>query len=84
MNDARSCDGPPVVVIGAGAVGIACACFLQQDGRQVLVLDPGGPGETDELAGRRGAVGGRRVAVEVDLQGHKQRRPRRRSSGAVG
>jgi len=34
-----------VVVIGAGIVGIACAAFLQRDGRRVTVLDPGGPGK---------------------------------------
>ncbi|WP_372624276.1 NAD(P)/FAD-dependent oxidoreductase [Falsiroseomonas sp.] len=35
----------PVVVIGAGVVGVACALNLRRDGRDVLVLDPGGPGE---------------------------------------
>jgi D-amino-acid dehydrogenase len=35
----------PVVVIGAGIVGLACATYLQRDGRKVVIVDPGGPGE---------------------------------------
>jgi D-amino-acid dehydrogenase len=34
----------PVVVIGAGIVGMALARALQREGRPVVVLDPGGPG----------------------------------------
>lgn len=35
----------PVVVIGAGIVGMACAAFLRRDGRAVTVIDERGPGE---------------------------------------
>src|ERR1700751_3374108 len=35
----------PVVVIGAGIVGLCCATYLQRDGHEVVVVDPGGPGE---------------------------------------
>ena len=33
-----------VVVIGAGAVGLSAALYLQRDGHQVTVIDPRGPG----------------------------------------
>lgn len=41
MNRHLTCD---IAVIGAGAVGMACALQLAGDGRQVVVLDPGEPG----------------------------------------
>ena len=34
-----------VTVIGAGIVGMACACYLKRDGRDVTVIDPLPPGE---------------------------------------
>lgn len=40
---ARNMD-EPLVVIGAGAVGLSCAYFLQQAGGQVTVLDSGAVG----------------------------------------
>jgi len=49
-----------VVVIGAGIVGIACAAFLQRDGRRVTVLDPGGPGEGTSF-GNAGCLNGSSV-----------------------
>ena len=36
--------GAPVVVVGAGIVGICCAAYLQRDGRDVVVVDREGPG----------------------------------------
>jgi glycine/D-amino acid oxidase-like deaminating enzyme len=35
---------PPVAVIGAGVVGVACARALQRAGRPVLLIDPAPPG----------------------------------------
>ena len=35
---------PPVVVIGAGIVGVCTAATLQRDGRDVVLIDPGEPG----------------------------------------
>ena len=35
----------PVVVVGAGIVGVCCALHLQRDGRSVLLIDPRDPGE---------------------------------------
>ena len=35
----------PIVVIGAGIVGVSCALALQRDGRQVTIIDRGLPGE---------------------------------------
>src|SRR3982074_995121 len=35
---------PPVVVIGAGIVGVCAAAWLQRTGRQVLLVDHGAPG----------------------------------------
>ncbi|WP_299627034.1 FAD-binding oxidoreductase [Pelagibius sp.] len=34
-----------IVVVGGGVVGISCALSLQADGHDVVVLDPGEPGE---------------------------------------
>ena len=34
-----------VAVIGAGVVGVSTALYLQRDGRQVILIDPRGPGE---------------------------------------
>ncbi len=34
-----------VIVVGAGIIGIACALYLQRDGRSVAVVDPEEPGE---------------------------------------
>lgn len=34
-----------VTVIGAGIVGMACACYLKRDGHDVTVIDPLAPGE---------------------------------------
>ena len=34
-----------VTVIGAGIVGMACACYLKRDGHDVTVIDPLPPGE---------------------------------------
>ena len=36
---------PPIVVIGAGIVGVCCASYLQRDGHRVLILERDGPGE---------------------------------------
>lgn len=36
---------PPVIVIGAGIVGVCAASWLQRDGHDVLLLDPRGAGE---------------------------------------
>lgn len=36
---------PPIVVIGAGIVGIACALHLQRDGHRVTVIDRLPPGD---------------------------------------
>src|SRR5258706_10250637 len=35
---------PPVIVIGAGIVGVCAAAWLQREGRQVLLIDHGDPG----------------------------------------
>ena len=40
MNEPRN-----VTVIGAGIVGMACACYLKRDGHDVTVIDPLPPGE---------------------------------------
>jgi D-amino-acid dehydrogenase len=34
-----------IAVIGAGIVGVSCACSLQRDGHAVTLIDPLGPGE---------------------------------------
>lgn len=35
----------PVIVVGAGIVGVCCALYLLRDGHRVLLLDRGEPGE---------------------------------------
>src|SRR5437879_2114734 len=57
----------PVVVIGAGIVGLSCATFLQRDGRKVVVVDPGGPGEGASY-GNAGGINGSSV-VPVSMPG---------------
>ncbi len=57
----------PVVVIGAGIVGLSCATFLQRDGRNVVVVDPGGPGEGASY-GNAGCINGSSV-VPVSMPG---------------
>ncbi|WP_193371193.1 NAD(P)/FAD-dependent oxidoreductase [Pelagibius marinus] len=38
-------DKDPVVVIGAGIVGVCCALYLLRDGHRVVLVDRGAPGE---------------------------------------
>ena len=35
----------PIVIVGAGIVGLCSAAYLQRDGRKVTLIDAGGPGE---------------------------------------
>src|SRR5215831_9497474 len=55
----------PVVVIGAGIVGLACATYLQRDGRKVVVIDPGGPGEGASYGNAGGLNGSSIVPVAM-------------------
>jgi D-amino-acid dehydrogenase len=41
----RAGAGEPVVIIGAGIVGVSAAIWLQREGRQVVLVDRAGPGE---------------------------------------
>jgi len=42
---ASAVDGRRVGVIGAGMVGVCAASYLQRDGHNVFLVDPGAPGE---------------------------------------
>jgi D-amino-acid dehydrogenase len=64
MSDAAAPPGP-VVVIGAGIVGLACATYLQRDGRKVVVIDPGGPGEGASYGNAGGLNGSSIVPVAM-------------------
>jgi D-amino-acid dehydrogenase len=55
----------PVVVIGAGIVGLCCATYLQRDARKVVVLDPGGPGEGASYGNAGGLNGSSIVPVAM-------------------
>jgi D-amino-acid dehydrogenase len=55
----------PVVVIGAGIVGLCCATYLQRDGRKVVLLDPGGPGEGASYGNAGGLNGSSIVPVAM-------------------
>src|ERR1700730_12634233 len=57
----------PVVVIGAGIVGLCCATYLQRDGREFVVLDPGGPG-AGASCGNAGGLNGSSI-VPVAMPG---------------
>jgi D-amino-acid dehydrogenase len=57
----------PVVVIGAGIVGMAVASYLQRDGRNVVLLDPGAPGHGASF-GNAGCLNGSSV-VPMSLPG---------------
>ncbi|MBI1775386.1 MAG: FAD-dependent oxidoreductase [Proteobacteria bacterium] len=70
----ETASGKRVVVIGAGIVGMATASYLQRDGHQVTVLDPGGPGEGASL-GNAGCLNGSSV-VPVSMPGVLPQVPR--------
>src|ERR1051326_8165450 len=55
----------PVVVIGAGIVGLCCATYLQRDGRKVVVVDPAGPGEGASYGNAGGLNGSSIVPVAM-------------------
>src|SRR3546814_19080351 len=38
-------ENDPIVVVGAGIVGVCCALYLLRDGRRVILIDRGAPGE---------------------------------------
>ncbi|HUN49061.1 MAG TPA: FAD-dependent oxidoreductase, partial [Stellaceae bacterium] len=63
-----------VAVIGAGMVGICAASFLQRDGHQVIVLDPGEPGEGTSF-GNAGCLNGTSV-VPMSMPGMIRNVPR--------
>src|SRR5215472_11871790 len=55
----------PVVVIGAGMVGLCCAIYLQRDGHKVIVVDPVGPGEGTSYGNAGGLNGSSIVPVAM-------------------
>jgi D-amino-acid dehydrogenase len=59
--------GKTVAVIGAGMVGISAASWLQRDGHEVIVLDPGNPGEGTSF-GNAGCLNGTSV-VPISMPG---------------
>lgn len=70
----KSGDGKPVLVIGAGIVGMASACFLQREGFDVAVIDPDPPGEGASF-GNAGCLNGSSV-VPVAMPGVLSQVPR--------
>ncbi len=64
----------PIVVIGAGIVGMASACYLQRAGYAVVVLDPNPPGEGASF-GNAGCLNGSSV-VPVSMPGMLSQVPR--------
>jgi D-amino-acid dehydrogenase len=44
-ENAYSADQSPIVVIGAGIVGVSAALWLQRDGHKVILVDKDGPAE---------------------------------------
>jgi D-amino-acid dehydrogenase len=66
--------GKTVAVIGAGMVGISAASWLQRDGHDVIVLDPGNPGESTSF-GNAGCLNGTSV-VPISMPGMAWNVPR--------
>ena len=66
--------GKTVAVIGAGMVGISAASWLQRDGHEVIVLDPGNPGEGTSF-GNAGCLNGSSV-VPMSMPGMAWNVPR--------
>lgn len=54
-----------VVVVGAGIVGLCVATSLQRDGRSVVLVDPGGPGEGASSGNAGGLSAGSVVPVSA-------------------
>jgi D-amino-acid dehydrogenase len=70
----KSMDDKTVLVIGAGIVGVASACFLQRAGYDVAVIDPDPPGEGASF-GNAGCLNGSSV-VPVAMPGVLSQVPR--------
>lgn len=70
----KSGDDAAVVVIGAGIVGMVSAYYLQREGRKVVVVDPGPPGEGASF-GNAGCLNGSSV-VPVAMPGVTSQVPR--------
>lgn len=66
--------GKRVAVVGAGMVGIAAASWLQRDGHDVTVIDPGNPGEGTSF-GNAGCFNGSSV-VPMSMPGTVRNVPR--------
>ena len=66
--------GPHVVIVGAGAVGVAAGLQLQLAGAQVTLIDRGAPGEGATFA--NGAVIGEEHVVPVATPGVLRQLPR--------
>jgi D-amino-acid dehydrogenase len=62
------------VVIGAGAVGVATALYLQRDGHRVTLIDKGAPGEATSFG--NGSVIGEESVVPVAMPGVLRQVPR--------
>lgn len=70
----KSGDDKTVLVIGAGIVGVASACFLQRAGYDVAVIDPDPPGQGASF-GNAGCLNGSSV-VPVAMPGVLSQVPR--------
>jgi D-amino-acid dehydrogenase len=57
--------GRAVGVIGAGIVGMSCACFLQRAGFEVTVIDRLGPGEATSYGNAGGVATGEIIPLAV-------------------
>ena len=45
MNEASNSQSKPIIVVGAGIVGVSTAIWLQRDGHEVILFDKLGPGQ---------------------------------------
>ncbi len=66
MGAGANCTGGrEVLVIGAGIVGICCACCLQRQGFEVTVVDRLGPGEATSYGNAGGVATGEIIPLAV-------------------
>lgn len=63
----------PVVIVGAGIVGVCCALYLLRDGHRVVLLDRGAPGEGTSFG--NGSVITEEAVVPVQTPGVARKVP---------
>ena len=69
-------DGRPVIVVGAGIVGVATAIWLQRDGHRVILIDRVDPGDEASTSYGNGGVLASCSIVPVTVPGLMRKAPK--------